>query len=300
MADIFLSYSRKNASVVRELVAHLEKQDWSVFWDRDMMAGNDFERHLEKELGQAKAVLVVWSQYSVESSWVRAEANDALERQCYVPIRMDNSILPLIFRSTETIDLTRWPMVSRPMELRKMVLSLKTVIEKKSDALPESDAEFTNLQIRDDPSLSVRIARHVLDSLENNSSSDQAVLQLKIETAVADAALAHIGGEDKQQLLITFLAAIVAAVGGDSGLIRYQDREFIVGDVDDSLELMQAIRKTSQNGIQPISLVNTQTEFALRVVSNDGGELIVLLDRYVDISQELIIRLRRAFSILIS
>ena len=299
MADIFLSYSRKNSSVIRELVAHLEKQNWSVFWDRDMMAGSNFERHLEKELGKAKAVLVVWSQHSVESSWVRAEANDALERKCYVPIRIDNSILPLIFRSTETIDLTRWPMVSRPMELRKMVLSLKAVIEKQVDALTEPDDAFTNLPIRDDPSLSVRIAQHVLESLESDSSGDRTALHLKLEMAISDAALAHINGEDRQKLLTAFLSALIAAFRGEGGLIRRPEGEITVGEVDDTAELLQEIHKLSRDGIQPISLSDMQTEFILRVGSKGDDEMVILLDRYVDVSKEMVARLRHAFSALV-
>jgi hypothetical protein len=42
MSDIFLSYARENEAQVRPIVMELEKQGWSVFWDRILMHENIF------------------------------------------------------------------------------------------------------------------------------------------------------------------------------------------------------------------------------------------------------------------
>lgn len=39
MADIFLSYSSDDRGRVRPIVAALERRDWSVWWDREILPG---------------------------------------------------------------------------------------------------------------------------------------------------------------------------------------------------------------------------------------------------------------------
>ncbi len=43
MADIFLSYSSKDKDRVRPLVLALEREGWSVWWDRKTLAGESFD-----------------------------------------------------------------------------------------------------------------------------------------------------------------------------------------------------------------------------------------------------------------
>ena len=41
--DIFLSYAREDASKAMELARILEKDGWSVWWDKEISPGQDFE-----------------------------------------------------------------------------------------------------------------------------------------------------------------------------------------------------------------------------------------------------------------
>jgi hypothetical protein len=45
----------------------LSQCGWSVFWDRDLLPGEGYRRAIERELKQARCVIVLWSRTSVES-----------------------------------------------------------------------------------------------------------------------------------------------------------------------------------------------------------------------------------------
>jgi adenylate cyclase len=108
VADIFLSYSRTDKARVAPLVAALEAQGWSVWWDPEIAPGDEFDALISAELERARAVVVVWSTSSVDSRWVKGEARDAADRGVLVPVRFDNARLPIDVRSIHTTDLDAW------------------------------------------------------------------------------------------------------------------------------------------------------------------------------------------------
>ena len=105
MADVFVSYSRRDKARIVPLVAAIESKGWSVWWDRDMPPGQEFDRQIDAQLAAADAVLVVWSKDSVGSRWVRGEAREAADRDIMVPVRFDGATLPIDVRAFHTIDL---------------------------------------------------------------------------------------------------------------------------------------------------------------------------------------------------
>ena len=108
MADIFVSYSRQDRERVAPLVAALEAQGWSVWWDPDIAPGEEFDSLISRELDAARALIVVWTPQSVESRWVRGEARDAADRGVLVPVRFDQARLPIDFRALHATDLDGW------------------------------------------------------------------------------------------------------------------------------------------------------------------------------------------------
>lgn len=109
MSSIFLSYASRDRERVEPLVRALEEAGLSVWWDRQIETGTEFDRTIEAQLDAAQAVVVVWSRSSVESDWVRTEAEEARQRGILVPVRIDDVTPPLAFRRTQTADLLRWP-----------------------------------------------------------------------------------------------------------------------------------------------------------------------------------------------
>jgi adenylate cyclase len=108
MADIFVSYSRADRTRVAPLVAALEAQGWSVWWDPEITPGDEFDALIGRELESAHAVVVVWSPASVDSRWVKGEARDAADRGVLVPVRFESARLPIDVRAIHTIDLDEW------------------------------------------------------------------------------------------------------------------------------------------------------------------------------------------------
>ena len=105
MTDVFVSYASTDRDRVIPLVEIIERAGWSVWWDREIGAGTAFDREIEKAIDQAHCIVVVWSEASVESEWVRTEANEGLERKILVPVAIDEVRLPLAFRRAQTIKL---------------------------------------------------------------------------------------------------------------------------------------------------------------------------------------------------
>ena len=108
MADIFVSYSRQDKDRVAPLVAALEAEGWSVWWDPEITPGEEFDSLISRELESARTLVVVWTPQSVDSRWVRGEARDAADRGVLVPVRFENARLPIDFRAVHTTDLDGW------------------------------------------------------------------------------------------------------------------------------------------------------------------------------------------------
>jgi len=107
MPDVFLSYAREDRERARVLARALESHGWSVWWDRKLVAGEAFDETIERQLATAKTVVVLWSEHSISSEWVRNEAA-AAERDVLVPVLLDEVKQPLEFRRRHAADLTHW------------------------------------------------------------------------------------------------------------------------------------------------------------------------------------------------
>jgi len=109
MADIFFSYKSDERERVAPIVARLEAEGWSVFWDRKTPVGATWSAFIRENLEQAKGVLVVWSHASVESHWVEIEAGKGRDLGCFVPLKLDEVEPPFGFEHIQAADFTRWP-----------------------------------------------------------------------------------------------------------------------------------------------------------------------------------------------
>lgn len=78
---VFLSYARKDSAYVQGLHDRLEAHDVEVWWDRKQPPGCDFTEQLYTWVTSAEAVLVIVSQRSVQSPWVKNEVWVALQHK---------------------------------------------------------------------------------------------------------------------------------------------------------------------------------------------------------------------------
>jgi hypothetical protein len=110
MTDIFISYSREDQEWVTRLAQTLEREGYSVWWDiSDLLPGDDFQQAIPEVLEQVACVVVVWSQHSVNSQWVRSEAGRANGRKVLIPVRMESTAKILSpFDVLHSEDLSAW------------------------------------------------------------------------------------------------------------------------------------------------------------------------------------------------
>ena len=73
MTDIFISYAAEDRELAECLATALGTMGWSVWWDREIIAGQAFDQAIEHALESAKSVVVLWSWHSVLSEWVKNE-----------------------------------------------------------------------------------------------------------------------------------------------------------------------------------------------------------------------------------
>jgi len=131
MADVFVSYSRRDKARVVPLVAAIEANGLSVWWDPEIIPGQEFDRQIGAELEVAAAVVVVWTPTSVESRWVRGEAREAAERGILVPVRFDAAHLPIDLRVIHTIDLDDSAMDAGNPKVQELLRALSGLIARR-------------------------------------------------------------------------------------------------------------------------------------------------------------------------
>ena len=153
MAEIFISYARADQARVARLVAALQANGWSVWWDAEVSPGKEFDDVISAALECAKAVLVVWTPTSVASRWVRGEARIGADRGILVPVRFDGAQLPIDARAIHTIDLDDWDYDAHSPALQMICQSIATLL---SGAAPAAgDPPAPEPRPADKPSLAV-------------------------------------------------------------------------------------------------------------------------------------------------
>ncbi len=110
MSDVFISYKREDEKRVSRLVKALEDEGFSIWWDRDMAAGNSWQVQIETALRNAKCVVVVWTETSVSPAgdFVRDEARLAESLGTLVPVLLDKVDPPLGFGEIQAVNLKGW------------------------------------------------------------------------------------------------------------------------------------------------------------------------------------------------
>ena len=103
MADIFISYQRQDKKNAQILANRITAAGLSVWWDHDLLGGQDYDVVIERELSASKVVIVIWSGLSKQSKWVKEEATRALKRDALIPVTFDYTEPPLGFGLSHVI-----------------------------------------------------------------------------------------------------------------------------------------------------------------------------------------------------
>ena len=108
MTDVFISYARADRSRVEPLARALEDAGFSTWWDDDLAGGVEYSREIEARIHAARAVLVLWSRTSIESTWVADEAELGRDTGKLVPALLDDVQPKIGFRQFQAVDFRLW------------------------------------------------------------------------------------------------------------------------------------------------------------------------------------------------
>lgn len=126
--DVFMSYAREDIDTARSLANALGAQGLSVWWDRNIPAGENLNAYIERMLQGTRRVIVLWSQHSVMSRWVQAEADFAAERGVLLPIITDECQPPLSFRQIHATMLKDWRQEDGSVDFTELASILSPLI----------------------------------------------------------------------------------------------------------------------------------------------------------------------------
>jgi hypothetical protein len=142
MHELFISYSRHDSDAANALADMLSNAGLSVWLDRKaIQEGDAFDTQIEEAIAQTCVVIVIWSEHSVKSHWVRAEAAYALGKRKLLPISIDPSEPPLQFMQIQTIDFRYWDRTSNHHAFHQLADALAKRLEAfaaSTDAQPRS------------------------------------------------------------------------------------------------------------------------------------------------------------------
>jgi hypothetical protein len=108
VAQVFISYKTDDRPQVQRLVQGLRANGLAVWWDQDIAPDAPWELTIERELDEAKSVIVAWSQTSVASDNVKAEARRARHEGKLIQVFLDHCQPPLFFGERQGVSLEGW------------------------------------------------------------------------------------------------------------------------------------------------------------------------------------------------
>ena len=84
MGGIFISYASADRDAAKAIAGALAAYGWPVWSDRMIPAGRTWREVIDKALGEAGCVLVLWSAAAVASDWVE-KAAEGRKRRLLIP-----------------------------------------------------------------------------------------------------------------------------------------------------------------------------------------------------------------------
>jgi hypothetical protein len=128
MAEIFLSYANEDRETAGKVAVLLESAGWTVWWDRHIPAGRTWRSVLEDALTDMRCMVVLWSRNSIDSHWVKEEAEEARELEKLLPVLIEPVKPPVGFRAIQAADLTDWDGSNDTEGSRQLIADLQSLL----------------------------------------------------------------------------------------------------------------------------------------------------------------------------
>ncbi len=123
MSDIYISYAPEDAGRIEPLARAFLAEGMTVDWDHSFNAGRSWLREVDLSIREAGVVVVVWTSGSVDSRWIREEAQlaQALGTLLPVQLEMTRAAQPIAFRNIQVFDLSDWDGQSADEHLSQLI-----------------------------------------------------------------------------------------------------------------------------------------------------------------------------------
>jgi hypothetical protein len=187
MYDIFLSYSSQDRDRLVTLVEVFRQQGWTVFWDHQSVpVGKTYAQYIEDGLRDSTCVVVVWSENSIKSEWVREEANKAKKRGVMLPVRLDHNVPPFGFSEYQAADFSQWQGDTTSPAFQSLAAAVRGHVDAaraqaerqtKQDQLAQQQAQLTRLQTE------LQQQQQVLQRSETQLAEQRELLELRSQAA---------------------------------------------------------------------------------------------------------------------
>lgn len=123
-STVFFSYSREDQARAVPIIGVIQDAGFTTWWDGLLEGGERFSKATEDALDRAKAVVVLWSQTSVQSHWVRDEATRGRDRGILIPLSLDGTEPPLGFGQFQVINLAQSKIDISDTEILRMLRAI--------------------------------------------------------------------------------------------------------------------------------------------------------------------------------
>jgi non-specific serine/threonine protein kinase len=125
---LFISYSHEDKSVAKQVAEALSQRGYEMFWDTKIPTGMTFDTYIYQELEGSNAVIVLWSKHSVESDYVKEEAEYAKKKSALVPLTIDATDPPFGFSRIQTTDISGWHGSTKDPRWQTVVDSIEAIL----------------------------------------------------------------------------------------------------------------------------------------------------------------------------
>jgi hypothetical protein len=106
-----------------------------VWWDEDLQAGEKWEQEIENALHNSSAILVLWSNESVRSEWVKHEACIGKTLGLLTQAHLGDISIPPLFDDIQSVDLTNWNNGENDPQFVRILESIKKTQKKQFKAV---------------------------------------------------------------------------------------------------------------------------------------------------------------------